>query len=254
MKLETHVHTRYSHDSILCLYILYLMCKIKGINSIAITDHNTIKGAVKFKEKFGTRVKAKGKKKGIQVIIGEEIMTSDGEVIGLYLTEEIKPGMTPDKTIAAIIEQGGVVYIPHPYDDKRHKTVMNFEDIQRNRRYIDCIECFNGRNISEEYGVKQTMISEQLGLTKVIGSDAHTMIEIGRNYMEVHEFTDKDGFIKAISSATFTKKQCLKLSHQITKVARVIKFVIKGNFNGLFRVVNKKVRRGMPCLGKKNKN
>lgn len=243
MKLEMHVHTRYSQDSIMFLSVLYLMCKIKGISCIAITDHNTIKGAVKFKEKFGYRINKKGKRKGIQVIIGEEIMTTCGEIIGLFINEEIKPGMSPDKTIAAIREQGGIVYVPHPYDEKRSKTVMAFEDIKRNRGYIDFIECYNGRNISKEYGVKQNSIADKLKIVKVVGSDAHTIFEVGRNYMEVSEFKNKDEFIMAISKASIITRPCLKICHQLTKVDRVIKFVLKGDFKGLFRIINKKVRR-----------
>lgn len=235
MKIEMHIHTRYSKDSMLSLNLLYIICRIKKVSCIAITDHNTIKGAVKFKEKFHD--------KGIKVIIGEEIMTTEGEIAGLFLKNEIKRNMSPDDTINEIIRQGGLVYIPHPYDKKRNKTVLRLESIERNREKITFIECHNGRNISEDYSLKQNEIAERLNLTKVIGSDAHTMIELGRNYMIVPEFNDRDTFINAVKNAVFNKKKCIGFSHYITKAVKLVKLLIRGDFYGLFRIINKRLRR-----------
>lgn len=239
MKLETHVHTRYSHDSIHSLSFLYLMSRLRGVECIAITDHNTIKGGVEFKkfcEKRGNR---------ISVIIGEEIMTSRGEVIGLFLNSEIPAGLSPDETINEIVRQGGIVYIPHPFDLKRHKTVMCFEDIRINRDHIDCIECHNGRNVSTDYSINQNEIAEKLGLQKVVGSDAHTFIEIGRNYMNVAAtcISTPEEFRVAIATADRHKSNCINLAHQITKFERIIKYIIRGDINGLFGIIIKKVRR-----------
>lgn len=235
IKLETHVHTRYSHDSLLPLWVIYCICRFKKISCLAITDHNTIEGAIKFKEKFENR--------GIQVIVGEEIMTSNGEIIGLFLKDEIEKGMTPDQTIDEIIKQGGLVYIPHPFDLKRNKTVLKFNHIERNKERINFIESYNGRNIDENYGIKQNEIANKLKITKVIGSDAHTFLEIGRNYMEVDRFTTKEEFVKSISTAKFVKAPCLKISHSITKIDKLLKYIIKGDFNGLFGAINKKIRK-----------
>lgn len=239
MKLETHVHTRYSHDSIQAFSFLYLISRLRGVDCIAITDHNTIKGAVEFK-KF---CKKRGNR--ISVIIGEEIMTSRGEVIGLFLNSEIPAGLSPNETIEEIVRQGGMVYIPHPYDVKRHKTVMSFQDIEININHIDCIECYNGRNVSTAYGIKQNEIAEKLGLQKVVGSDAHTFIEIGRNYMDVAAtcISTPEEFRMAIATAVFHKSNCINLAHKITKFARIIKYIIRGDINELFRIIIKKVRR-----------
>ena len=143
IRLETHCHTRYSKDSLLLHSLLYMKCRLCHIDAIAICEHNNILGALKFKEYCSKR------KNKVLVIVGEEIMTSSGEIIGLYLNEEIPAGLSCDETIDRIISQGGVVYVPHPYDEKRSKTVLSEECIFSNSHRIDCMECYNGRNVDE---------------------------------------------------------------------------------------------------------
>ncbi|MCI6030765.1 PHP domain-containing protein, partial [Dialister succinatiphilus] len=95
-RIITHVHTKYSHDSLLPFFLLYNKCIKKSVDYIAITEHNNIKGAVAFRNYCAN----KGNK--IKVIIGEEIMTSEGEIIGLFLNQEIKPFQSPEKTVDEI--------------------------------------------------------------------------------------------------------------------------------------------------------
>lgn len=235
MKLEMHVHTRFSNDSLLPLWLIFLMCKIKKISCIAITDHNTIEGAVKFKEKF--------EKRNLKVIIGEEIMTSHGEIIGLFLEERVKSGMSPQDTIDEILRQRGIVYIPHPFDKKRNRTVLDSKYIKANLDKISFIEMHNGRNISEEYSIRQNEIAEKYGVIKVIGSDAHTFIELGRNYMKIENFNTTKEFITVISKSEIVCSPCLKICHTLTKFTKIIKFIIIGDLNGLFRIINKKFKK-----------
>lgn len=236
-KLELHVHTRYSHDSLLPLWLLYLVCRIHRITHIAITEHNNIKGALAFSD----YCKKRGNK--ISVIVGEEIMTSQGEIIGLFLKTEIKCGLTPEQTINEIILQNGVVYVPHPYDLKRYKTVLLEEAIIANVKKIHCMESHNGRNISTLYDDMQNSIAEKYGLIKVIGSDAHTCFEIGRNYIETPIApTSTETFIQSIKNSKFHKKECLHVAHTITKIIRIIKLIKRGDFHGLYRAINKKLR------------
>lgn len=236
--LETHCHTKYSKDSMLPFSLLYLKCRLCHIDWIAITEHNNIQGAIEFKKY------CEKKKNKLHVIIGEEIMTTDGEVIGLYLKNEISSGLSCEETMDKICSQGGIVYIPHPYDEKRAKTVLKEECIRNNRSRIDCIECYNGRNISDRYALKQTEIAEKYGLTSVIGSDAHTVFEIGRNYMMVNCIPDSpENFKRALDNVTFHKKKCLQFSHYITKVVKLFRIVKKGNFNEIYRIVEKRYRK-----------
>lgn len=232
---EFHVHTRYSKDSILSFWLLLLMLKIKKINTIAITDHNEVIGALKYKDKF--------KKLGIELIVGEEIFTNKGEIIGLGLTKKIEPDLSPKETIKQIKEQNGLVYIPHPYDEKRYKTVLVEEEIKNNKNDIDFIEVHNGRNISKEYDKKQNEIAEKYNLTKIIGSDAHTFFELGRNYIVTKNKITIDELRNNYKDIEFNEKKCINLAHNCTKLAKIITFISKGDFYGIIRVIKKKFKR-----------
>ena len=234
-RILTHIHTKFSHDSILPFFLLYNKCLKSGIQYIAITEHNNIQGAREFQKYCEER----GNK--LKVILGEEIMTTGGEIIGLYICDNIPAGLSPAQTVKMIQEQGGVVYIPHPYDEKRHKTVLKEKYISELKSQIDCIECHNGRNISGYYDIKQNQIAERYGLLKVIGADAHTYFELGRNYMEMEYPPDnKDHFLKALHSVSLFPCCCLTYCHRLTQIDRIIKFLLKGDFRGLFRTVIRK--------------
>lgn len=238
IRAEFHVHTRFSKDSILNKFLILIMCKIKKIKLISITDHNEVKGAIEYQRFL--------RKFGIEVIIGEEIMTDSGEIIGLFIKNKIEPFQTPEETIKQIRKQNGIVYLPHPYDEKRHKTVLKEEKQIKLQKQFDFIEIHNGRNISDKYSEMQQSIQEKLGITPIIGSDAHTFIEIGRNYVEI-EYTNIENFKSnmknIIKKSNFRKKKCIKISHTITKFARVIKMIEKGEFNELRRIVFKRSRK-----------
>lgn len=244
MKIEMHVHTRFSKDSLQPLHILLIMCKIKKIDCIAITDHNEIIGAIKAKKLF--------EKYKIRVIIGEEIFTKDGEIIGLFLNKKIEKGLSVEETIKEIKKQNGIVYIPHPFDIKRKKTVLEYEKIISNKNDIELIECFNGRNIEDIYEIRQNKIAEKINKTKVIGSDAHTWFEIGRNTMKIKEFMNQKEFINNIKNAEFSKSKCIKFAHTITKIEKIIKIILKGEFNEISRIITRKFKRSKPNISSKN--
>lgn len=252
-RMELHVHTRYSKDSVQPLIGIYLLCRIKGIESIAITDHNTIKGGKVFYKYFDENSCDKLPLiKGINVIIGSEIMTDSGEIIGLFLKEEIPSGLTVRETIQRIKEQGGVVYLPHPYDQKRHRTVLRGEEIEEHAGDIDCCEAYNGRNSEEDYGKEQIQIVNKYKFQKVIGSDAHTMMEIGRNNLIFDykvRIANKEDFLCAIQNCQFNKLPCLKIAHEITRFVKVLKMLFGGKFSELYRTFVKKLKRRMYFLG-----
>ncbi len=232
---EFHIHTRYSHDSILNYFFILIMCKLKKINLIAITDHNEIIGAQKYKNKFNNH--------NIEVIIGEEIFTNEGEIIGLYLTEKIEPNLSPTETINLIKEQGGYVYIPHPYDEKRYKTVLKYDEIIKNKKNIDFIEIHNGRNVEESFSKKQEEISNELpNVVKIIGSDAHTFYELGRNVISF-EYEGKEDLKESIRKGKIKKKKCIRLAHLNTKIARIITLIEKGELYELYRIIKRKCKK-----------
>ena len=234
-KTEFHVHTRTSKDSVLSYWLLLLMLKIKKIDTVAITDHNEVKGALKFKEKF--------KKHGIEIIVGEEIFTNKGEIIGLGLISKIESNLSPKETIKKIKEQNGLVYIPHPYDEKRYKTVLSEDEIEKNKNDIDFIEVHNGRNVSEKYDEKQNEIAEKYKLVKIIGSDAHTFFELGRNYVLTENKITINNLKQEYKNVKFKEKRCINFAHKWTKIAKIISLICGGDFNGIIRVIKRKFKR-----------
>lgn len=227
MKMEAHIHTRFSWDSYLSLWVLYLICRLKGTGAVVVTDHNCLAGGLRFREKFGMRSPGRYRFiRGLQVVAGSEIFTDSGEIIGLYIKEEIAPGQSVEATVRAIRDQGGLVYVPHPYDEKRSSNAIPEEILQQLSPRPDCVECHNGRNIDLRYSVRQEAIADRLGCRKVIGSDAHTFFELGRNVIFIPDDADlstPEGFLRAIEGARFQKRKCQFLSHRATVVAKLLK-------------------------------
>jgi len=160
--LDLHVHSIYSRDSTLKPERIIKISKKKGLSGIAITDHNTMTGAIKTKSIESD---------DFMVIIGSEITTDKGDVIGLFLNENIKSRRFID-VIDAINDQGGISILPHPYKNK-------FADPVELIKNVDMIEVMNAR-ISKKLNDKASILSKKFGKRIVAGSDAHTSFEVGR--------------------------------------------------------------------------
>lgn len=165
MNFDFHLHTIYSQDSILHPQKIIKVAKRKGLRGIAVTDHDTIKGALKTKAIVG-------KDDTFKVIIGAEVKTNCGDVIGLFLDEDI---ISKDfiKVCDEIKKQGGVVVLPHPY---RRKDLFALKELLK---YVDLMEVLNAR-ISKNLNYKAQLLAKEQRLTSIGGSDAHTSFEIGR--------------------------------------------------------------------------
>lgn len=161
MKVDLHIHSKYSFDSILEPEKILKVAKKRGLDGIAITDHNTIKG--------GLEAKKINEDQNFFVIVGSEISTESGDIIGLFLNEEIKSRNSME-VIKEIKEQGGITVLPHPY--KGHK---NIEEIAK---HVDMIEAYNART-STELNEKAYNLARRLGKPTLAGSDAHLYREIG---------------------------------------------------------------------------
>ena len=227
-KVELHVHTRFSHDSILPLWLLYLLCRLRKIDCIAITDHNEIKGALLFQQRYPK----------IKVIVGEEIFSSEGEIIGLFLHERVESNMTARETIEKIFEQDGLVYIPHPVDTKRYKTVLQYRALISNLDKIHCIEKFNGRTVLKKDVNQQSKIASATKLPSCVGGDAHTFYEIGRNYnIFKNPVNTKQDFLAQLPQANYQTSDCLPIAHQSTKFARAIKLIRAGKIRKVMQKI-----------------
>lgn len=160
--LDLHVHSNYSYDSNLSLEKIIKISRKKGLSGIAITDHNTITGSIKAKALA---------KDDIMIILGSEITTEKGDLIGLFLNDNIKSRRFID-VIDAIRDQGGISVLPHPYKNKFADPV----DLIKN---VDLVEVMNAR-ISNKLNQKASLLSKKFGKGIVAGSDAHTSFEVGR--------------------------------------------------------------------------
>jgi len=174
-------------DCTMSLEQIIARCLKVGINCLSVADHNTIAGALKMKEMAP-----------FSIIVGEEILTLDGEIIGFFLKQEIPSKLSVKETIARIKAQNGLVCIPHPYDRLRLSVFRDqiFEDIMSD---VDIIEVFNARSLSPGSSTRAAKLAQKYGKLASAGSDAHTLPEIGNAYVEMPRFNDKDEFLASLA-------------------------------------------------------
>lgn len=218
IKVELHVHTKYSYDCSISYKDLIDQCIQKKIDVLAVTDHNQIEGALRLQ-----RIAP------FKVIVGEEILSSEGEIIGLFLNKFIPPGLSVGKTIREIKRQGGVVYLPHPFDSTTRKTAINENSLTSNVDDIDIIEVFNGRTIKPWDNLKSEKFTKKNGKIMCIGSDAHTKYELGRNYIYMDNFSNRSEFLESLSHAKFKKSMVMPWVFLLTKYHRFMKKTIRIN-------------------------
>ncbi|MFH1680212.1 MAG: PHP-associated domain-containing protein [Candidatus Eisenbacteria bacterium] len=186
VRVEIHVHTDVSDDSGNTFGDLERAASEKKIDAYAITDHDTLEGALHLRDR--------GR---VSVIVGEEVTTSLGDVIGLFLETIVPPGLSPEETMDAIHEQGGLVYVPHPFDRKRKSRLFR-EAIERCVPRIDLFEVRNGRTPHESDNERAAAFAGETGLLAACGSDAHLPFELGRIFHEVPPFDSPSGFLRSI--------------------------------------------------------
>jgi predicted metal-dependent phosphoesterase TrpH len=187
LKADLHVHTRYSEDSISPPEKIVQHCLKVGINCLAITDHNEISGAFEVK-----RIAP------FKVIIGEEILSNGGEIIGYFLSEKIPPRLSPEETVARIKMQGGLVCIPHPFDRFRSGAKLSNHALEKIIANTDLIEVFNSRTMLLRDSAHALELAQKHGLPGTAGSDAHIVREIGSTYMEIPEFNNAEQLRQAV--------------------------------------------------------
>lgn len=202
LRFDLHTHSKYSSDGVLDPKKIVKTAIKRNLNGIAITDHNTIKGGLKAKE-YET--------KDFKVIVGSEIMTDQGEVIGLFLSEEVKANNLVN-VISEIKAQNGIVIIPHPFDEMRHSALYPNEECAS---LIDCIEGFNSRCVLQKYNDKAVEYANKHNLSIVAGSDAHFANEIG-NAGIITESEDLQELIIKKKIEIFGRRSML-FNHAFTK-------------------------------------
>jgi len=206
--VDLHMHTDHSHDCATPVEALLAQAKAKGLGAIAVTDHNEISGALEAREK------AKGT--GVEVIVGEEVKTaSQGEVIGLFLEEKIPRGMTLAETIAEIRRQGGIVYVPHPFD--RMHSVPDYEHLLAVLDDIDAIEVFNPRVAISEFNEEAARFAEKYRIPAGAGSDAHVVQGLGSVRIRMRAFKGPEEFLESLRDADIVRRPASLLYVQALK-------------------------------------
>jgi len=183
---DLHMHTNHSHDCATDPGALLDHCIARGLGAVAITDHNEVSGALE----------AAALGKPITVIVGEEVKTSQGEVIGLFLHERIDRGMTMDDTITAIQDQGGLVYMPHPFD--RMHTIPDSATLLRVLDRIDIFEVYNSRLLFDTFNDDALRFAAKYNLIQAAGSDAHVLQGIGTALNQIPAFEGPEEFLLAM--------------------------------------------------------
>ena len=206
MNYDLHIHSKYSSDGVLEPERIVKIAMKQGLNGIAVTDHNTIKGGLEAK---------KYENEDFTVIVGSEIMTERGEIIGLFLEEEVKSKNVQD-VISEIKEQNGIAIIPHPFDELRHSA---FHPAEEDAKFIDCIEGFNSRCVYQNYNKKAVEFAMKHNLTITAGSDAHFANEIG-NAGIITETEDVREALMKNEVQIFGKRSSL-VNHVGTKVLKL---------------------------------
>ena len=187
MRVDLHLHSHFSHDGQSSLDELIQRCAESGLDRIALTDHNTVEGAL-----------ALARMAPALAIIGEEVKTREGEVIGLFITGRLPPYLPPEDVMDMIHSMGGLTYIPHPLD--RHRAHFRGERLVELADRIDIIETYNAW-CEPAANQAAARLATDLGKVGATGSDAHSAIELGRSWMEIEDYTSPQDFLEKLRDA-----------------------------------------------------
>ena len=180
LRVEFHCHTIFSRDSLCTPEKLVTACQRKNIDRVVVTDHNTIQGAL-----YAQQIDPQ------RVIIGEEIMTLEGELLAAYVTEEIPRGLPAEEAITRLRKQSAFISVSHPFDEDRngHWKLANLERILP---LVDAIETFNSRCLQKSFNTKAQLFAREHNLPGTVGSDAHAAFELGRATLLLTDFNDAE--------------------------------------------------------------
>jgi predicted metal-dependent phosphoesterase TrpH len=186
VRIEFHCHTIFSKDSLTHPADLVKTCRRKGIDRVVVTDHNTIAGA-RAAQAIDPEL----------VIIGEEIMTTRGEILAAFVNEEIPKGLTPQETTRRLEDQGAFISVSHPFDEWRSGHWQE-EDLLEILPDVDAIEVYNSRCMLPRFNREAQQFAEKHRLAGTVGSDAHTAFELGQSLMLLEPFEGAEGMRSVI--------------------------------------------------------
>lgn len=205
--VELHCHTYHSPDSLMLPEQILKACDNRGIDRIAITDHNSLAGALETAALAPDRV-----------IVGEEILTTEGEILGYFLSEEVPQGLPPVEVIQRLQDQGAVISVSHPFDLTRGCR-WSMETLQALLPHLDMIEVLNARTWSDKPNLEAAELAERAGLPGSAGSDAHAPLEVGRATLVMPAFNDAESFRAALPDARIQGRRSFPLVHLTSRYA-----------------------------------
>ncbi|MFT3866580.1 MAG: PHP domain-containing protein [Solirubrobacterales bacterium] len=232
IEVDLHMHTDHSKDCATPVEVLLQTARDRGLGAIAITDHNEVSGALEAAEIAAGM-------DDLKVIVGEEMMTAEqGEVIGLFLEEKIPKGLSMAETIAAIREQGGIVYVPHPFD--RFHSVPDYEHLLDIVEEVDLLEVFNPRVMLTAFNEEAVRFAGKYRIVPAAGSDSHVAQGLGSVRQRIHDFDGPAEFLEAMRDADITRK------HKNLVYVQTLKFL---QTTGRPKAPKKRVSNAKPARG-----
>ena len=211
ISVEFHCHTYASKDSLTHPADLIAMARRKGIDRVIVTDHNSIAGA---REAHGIDPEL--------VIVGEEIMTTKGEILAAFVKEEVPPDLTPLETINILNEQGAFISVSHPFDELRKGGWME-NDLLEILPLVDAIEVYNSRCMLPRFNRRAELFAQKYNIAGTVGSDAHAAFEVGRSILLLDQFTGPDEMRKVIRRGIPKVKWSPPWFHLTSRYASMIK-------------------------------
>lgn len=211
LTVEFHCHTLYSADCLTRIEALLAAARQKGIDRLVITDHNTIAGALRAREQDPQRV-----------IVGEEIMTQEGELLAAYVGEEIPAGLPPQEAIARLRAQGAFISVSHPFDRLRHGS-WKLAALAKILPQVDAIETFNARCMWPFANRQAQRYARQHGLPGTAGSDAHHPAEVGLAVLRLPAFHDAASLAQAVKQAQASLRTSGFWVHLYSTYAKLIR-------------------------------
>ena len=211
MLIELHCHTDASKDSLMQPATLLRSCRQRAVGLIAVTDHNTIAGAL------AVRALAPA-----MTIVGEEIMTTQGELLAYFVKEEVPRGLTPAETVTRLRAQGAIIAVAHPFDRVRHGAWRE-SDLAALLPQIDAVEVFNARCLFAADNARAADFARAHGLPGIVGSDAHSPIEVGWAALRGDMENTPAGFLAGLQSCEQVTRLSSPLIHFTSTFARLYK-------------------------------
>ena len=211
LRVEFHCHTIFSKDSLTRPEQLVLAAHKKGLDRVVVTDHNKLAGALR----------ARQIDPGL-IIVGEEIMTTRGEILAAFMTQEIPAGLTPQETIRRLREQGAFISVSHPFDLNRSGH-WDLPDLLEILPLVDAIETFNARCIKPEFNLQAAEFAREHNLPGTVGSDAHVTGELDQASLSLPAFTDAQGLRRVIALGQPQVRLSSPLIHLTSRYAVLVK-------------------------------